>query len=308
MITIENLSRNYGDFVAVDKVSFQIPRGSVVGLLGHNGAGKTTIMKMLTGYLEPTGGSAKIDEIEVSEDRTEVQKKIGYLPENSPIYPEMTVVDYLEYVAELREIPKSEQTVAIKKAIERTQLQEKAADLINTLSRGYRQRVGVAQAVLHEPEILILDEPTNGLDPAQIQEMRQLIKDLSEKSTVILSTHILQEVSAMCDRVIIISRGKLVLDSSLDELGSQNQFILETDSSLDSLKSSLSGVSSVKEVVEAGQANGSGPKRGVFKLSMEQGTSDAPAVAKQLIEKGCNLYAFHKEERNLETIFKEVSG
>lgn len=308
MITVENLSRNYGSFVAVDQVSFQIPRGSVVGLLGHNGAGKTTIMKMLTGYLEPTSGTAKVDDVDVALHRTEVQRKIGYLPESSPIYPEMTVVEYLEYVAELREIPQERQTAAIKKAIERVKLQEKAADLINTLSRGYRQRVGVAQAVLHEPEILILDEPTNGLDPSQIEEMRQLLTELSERSTVIISTHILQEVSAICDRVLIVSRGKLVLDSALDDLGEKNQFVLETDASLETLRSSLQSVSAVKNIEITGKANGTGPERSVYRLLVDHGAAEAPEIAKKLVEKGCNLFALHQQERNLETIFKEVSN
>ncbi|MCB0329240.1 MAG: ABC transporter ATP-binding protein [Bdellovibrionales bacterium] len=309
MITVQNLSRNYGDFVAVNGVSFEIPRGSVVGLLGHNGAGKTTIMKMLTGYLEPTKGVARIDGQDITSDRVSAQRKIGYLPENSPTYPEMTVVDYLEYVAELRDIPKSQQGDAIKKAIQRTRLQEKAVDFINTLSRGYRQRVGVAQAVLHEPDILILDEPTNGLDPNQIQEMRQLIRDLSERSTVILSTHILQEVSAVCDRVLILSRGKLVLDSSLDDLSTRNNFILETDASLETVRESLKDVSTVDSVDTLGTLNGTGPMRSSYRLHLKKEDLAAAAdITKKLIEKGTNLYSFKPEERNLESIFREVSA
>ncbi|MCI5065307.1 ABC transporter ATP-binding protein [bacterium] len=312
MITAQNLSRNYGDFVAVDQVSFVIPRGSVVGLLGHNGAGKTTIMKMLTGYLEPSSGSAQVDTLDTAQHRLEVQQKIGYLPENSPIYPEMTVIDYLAYVAELRDIPESKKDEVLRRAIQRTQLEPKATSLISTLSRGYRQRVGVAQAVLHEPEILILDEPTNGLDPAQIQEMRSLIRELSERSTVILSTHILQEVEAVCDRVLVISQGKLVLDASLEELSEKNQYLLETDAPLVKVQSALAGIPSVKEIRQVTQEAGkssSVSSPALYQLSLSDDTTVSPAeITKTFIEKGENLYGFRKEERNLETVFREVSA
>ena len=188
MIRAENLTRKYGDFTAVSNASFAIEKGEIVGLLGHNGAGKTTIMKMLTGYLEPTSGTVTIDGKELEGSRQDVQKRIGYLPENCPLYSEMTVIDYLEYVATLRAIPEDKVSSRVREAILRTELTEKATNTINTLSRGYRQRVGVAQAIIHEPDFLILDEPTNGLDPSQIHEMRSLVKSIAEHSTVILST------------------------------------------------------------------------------------------------------------------------
>ncbi len=194
MIQVEEITRNYGDFVAVDGVSFEISRGEIVGFLGHNGAGKTTVMKMLTGFLEPTSGTIRVDGLDIEESRSEVQEKIGYLPENCPVYPEMTVIDCLEFAAELHGVAQSSRLELVRKAIEDTDLVAKAAQPINTLSRGYRQRVGVAQAILHAPQILILDEPTSGLDPFQIRHMRDLIKRLAETSTVIHSTHILQEV------------------------------------------------------------------------------------------------------------------
>ena len=200
MIEVKNLVRKYGEFAAVDDVSFEIANGEVVGLLGHNGAGKTTIMKMLTGFLEPSFGSVKIDGLDVQSSPTKLQSEMGYLPESLPIYPELTVVAYLEYAARLRDV---DPRVCVRKAIESTGLDEKALDLVSTLSRGYKQRVGVAQAILHEPKFLVLDEPTNGLDPNQIQQMRDLIRSLSEVATVILSTHIMQEVSAVCDLSLI---------------------------------------------------------------------------------------------------------
>jgi len=172
MIKVERLTRRYGELVAVDDVSFDIDHGEVVGLLGHNGAGKTTIMKMLTGFLEPTSGSIKIDNYDIGVDTRAVQARIGYLPENCPVYPEMTVIDYLDYQASLHGLGEDKKSGAIARAIRRTSLQDKAAQPIHTLSRGYRQRVGVAQAILHQPDIVILDEPTNGLDPTQILHMR----------------------------------------------------------------------------------------------------------------------------------------
>ena len=192
MIQVENLTRRYGDFTAVDDVSFSIGRGEIVGLLGHNGAGKTTIMKMLTGFLEPTAGTITIDGLAIGRDTTAIQSRIGYLPENCPVWPEMTVIDYLDYQANLHGLPEGQRKAAIAKAIRRTALKEKATSPIQTLSRGYRQRVGVAQAILHDPDIVILDEPTNGLDPTQIRHMRDLIRELAQTATVIVSTHILQ--------------------------------------------------------------------------------------------------------------------
>ena len=233
MIEVEHLTRTYGSFKAVDDVSFQIKHGEVVGLLGHNGAGKTTIMKMLTGFLEPSDGKISIDNYNIDQDRLAIQHKIGYLPENSPTYPEMSVIDYLVYTAGLRGVAEESIMGSVKDAIMRTDLLEKADKPISTLSRGYRQRVGVAQAILHKPQILILDEPTNGLDPSQILDMRALIKRFSEHATVILSTHILQEVQAVCDRVLILRNGKLALDSRLEDLKNSSRLLVTVDQQLE---------------------------------------------------------------------------
>ncbi|MCH8301561.1 MAG: ABC transporter ATP-binding protein, partial [Proteobacteria bacterium] len=192
MIRVEALTRTYGSLTAVDQVSFEIGTGEIVGLLGHNGAGKTTIMKMLTGYLEPTGGSIEIDGLDINTEREAVQQRIGYLPENDPLYYEMTVIDYLDYAATLHGVPDDQRNDRIREAIVRTELSSRATDVIGTLSRGFCQRVGVAQTILHNPRVLILDEPTNGLDPTQVQHMRDLVRFLAKHATIILSTHILQ--------------------------------------------------------------------------------------------------------------------
>ncbi|MDP4788677.1 MAG: ABC transporter ATP-binding protein, partial [Haliea sp.] len=226
MIEVESLSRYYGSAAAVDNVSFQIGANEVVGLLGHNGAGKTTIMRMLSGYLEPSAGSVTIDGANMAEHAAKVQATLGYLPEHLPIYPEMLVADYLEYVATMKRIPRKERPLALQEAIAATALEERALDPIQQLSRGLRQRVGVAQAILGQPQLLILDEPTNGLDPAQTAQMRDLLRRLARRATVILSTHIMQEVEAVCDRVLVMAAGRLVLDAPLATLRENRTLVL----------------------------------------------------------------------------------
>ncbi len=307
MIRVENLTRNYGDLRAVDDVSLSVARGEIVGLLGHNGAGKTTIMKVLTGFLEPTDGKVIIDGVDIRENLEAVQRKIGYLPENCPVYPEMTVIDYLDYTAALHGVPPSERGSAMREAIAHTELHDKGAEVIGTLSRGYRQRVGVAQAILHHPRILILDEPTNGLDPTQIQHMRGLIRSLAESATVILSTHILQEVQAICDRVVIIRSGEKVLDARLDDLRAGSRLLLATDAEpqrLRPLLSGLEGVGTVEELTPEG-----GHHR--YALGTENGgepTAIAPSVARTMVKNGLALYSLMPESRDVESIFGEISA
>ncbi len=308
MIQLENLTRKYDDFTAVDHVSFTIGKGEIVGLLGHNGAGKTTILKMLTGYLEPTGGTITIDGLPLHEHRSTIQAKIGYLPENCPVYPEMSVIEYLDYGAALHGVGEKERPALIREAVRRANLQDKAAARIATLSRGYRQRTGVAQAILHRPDILILDEPTNGLDPTQIQQMRSLIKELSESATVIVSTHILQEVQAVCDRVIIIRDGGVALDSPLDELNSEGRLLISTEAGAEEAETFFAELSEVDSAVQlsAGASNST-----TFALSLASGTDrreSAAAIAKAVHERGWRLYGMHSEARNLETVFAEISG
>jgi len=307
MIEVDNLARRYGDFQAVAGVNFAIAAGEVVGLLGHNGAGKTTVMKMLTGYLEPSAGHASIDGLDVVADRQAVQGLIGYLPENCPLYPEMTVIDYLDYQAALHGMADADRPAAIRQAIARTWLQDKALDAIGTLSRGYRQRVGVAQAILHSPRILILDEPTNGLDPTQIQQMRQLIHELARTSTVILSTHILQEVQAVCDRVLVMRRGRLVLDARLDELAQDRRLLVTVDALPAEAEPVLAGIDGISGVAHLGGEPGR--QRYALSLSGEDSAAGAAAheVAYTVINNGLELYELRTESRDLETLFRELN-
>jgi ABC-2 type transport system ATP-binding protein len=219
MIEVEKLTKRYGDFTAVRDVSFEIARGEVVGLLGPNGAGKTTTMRVVTGYMGPSEGSVRVAGHDLAEDPLGARAAVGYLPETPPLYPEMRVEDYVRYVAAINDVPRSERGARVDRALESCALLDVRRQVIGTLSKGYRQRVGLAQAIVHEPPVLVLDEPTSGLDPLQIGEIRELIRHLSadEGRTVVLSTHQLAEVEAICQRVLIIAYGQLRLDATLDE-------------------------------------------------------------------------------------------
>ena len=219
MVEVKDLCKNYGPVSAIDRVSFSLKKGDVVGFLGPNGAGKSTTMKIITGFMAPTSGVAKIDGFDVFEYPIEVKKRIGYLPETPPVYTDMFVRDYLEYVAQLKKVENSRLKSLVDSAIEKTHLQSVANRLIGVLSKGFRQRVGIAQALVSHPEVLILDEPTVGLDPKQVSEIRDLIKKLRGEHTIILSTHILSEVQAVCDRAIIINKGRIVAEDSIANLG-----------------------------------------------------------------------------------------
>lgn len=307
MINVEDLSRRYGDFTAVDRVSFQIQPGEIVGLLGHNGAGKTTIMKMLAGYLEPSHGQIFFEGMDVVQQPEMIQKQLGYLPENLPVYPEMYVADYLEYTATLRGIPEDSRLDAVHEAIRQTQLQDKALQSIATLSRGYKQRVGVAQALLHRPRFLILDEPTNGLDPGQTQHMRALIQFLAKTATVILSTHIMQEVDAICDRVLILRNGRLVVDKKLDELRQSNRLLVVCDHEAESLSRILQPVTGINQI-ESLAVHGDYHE---LALVMNEGTDATPLsaeITRHLVEAGVKLSAIHAEKRDLEAVFREANA
>lgn len=298
MIQAEHLTRRYGDVTAVDDVSFRIERGEVVGLLGHNGAGKTTIMKMMTGFLEPSSGIVRIDDLEIGRDTRAIQARIGYLPENCPVWPEMTVIDYLDYEATLHGVAEARKPRAIADAIRRTALAEKATASIQTLSRGYRQRVGVAQALLHAPDILILDEPTNGLDPTQIRHMRELIRELAKSATVIVSTHILQEVQAVCERVLILRAGRLVVDARIDELARPAGLLVSVEGDAREALRRIAGVRAVEEDAAEG---------GCRRYRLDAPADTAPAVAEALTRAGLKLHALHARRRDLETVFAEVN-
>lgn len=304
LITAKGLTRKYGEFTAVNDVSFTIPNGQVVGLLGHNGAGKTTIMKMLTGFIEPTSGTATIDGLDIVVDRLAVQEKVGYLPEVSPLYPELTVAEYLEYVAALRGIPSQEVVGLIKEAVERTSLATKLTAQISTLSKGYKQRLGVAQAIMHNPDILVLDEPTSGLDPSQINEMRSLLRSLSSTSTVIISTHILQEVEAMCDRVIIIYNGEVAADANLEELRSMNCVIAEIDKNNDEVQRVYRSVEGVLDVRFLDWTDG----RHRYEIkTRDNPLSIIPRLSYTAISSGWQLFQIGQERRTLEAVFREIN-
>lgn len=221
MIQLQNLVKDYGLLRAVDHINFEINEGEILGFLGPNGAGKSTTLKMITCYLSPTEGNIHVKDLNVLNNSQEIRKMIGYLPENNPLYMDMTVYDYLKFIAEIREIDNFK--VRLKEVIDKCGLHGVVAKPIQTLSKGFRQRVGLAQAIIHDPRILILDEPTSGLDPNQIAEIRDLIKELGKEKTLIISSHILQEVQAVCDRIIIIHNGKIVADGATEELKSNYQ-------------------------------------------------------------------------------------
>lgn len=299
MIDVKALSRHYGDFVAVDRVSFHIGHGEVVGLLGHNGAGKTTIMKMLTGFLEPTAGTIRIDGLDIETEKRAIQAKIGYLPENCPLWPEMTVIDYLDFQATLHGIDEGQKRQRIRQAVERTALHEKASHPIHTLSRGYRQRVGVAQAILHHPKIIILDEPTNGLDPTQIRQMRSLIQELAKESTVIVSTHVLHEVQAVCERVLILRSGQLAVDARLEALQNNARIRVHVDRDAKELLQNIPGVASVTRLDTAGESG--------CTYRLDAPPDVAPLVAATLVRSDRQLLAMQPETRDLETVFAQVN-
>lgn len=301
MIEVTELSRRYGDFLAVNNVSFSIQPGEIVGLLGHNGAGKTTIMKMLTGFLEPSSGHIQIDGQDLQTHSIRLRAQLGYLPESPPTYPEMTVYDYLDFAAQLKGLKGSEKEQAVVTTINETDLADKATALISTLSRGYRQRVGVAQALLNKPRFLVLDEPTNGLDPTQIQHMRELIRSLQQHSTVILSTHIMQEVSAMCDRVLMIRQGELALDTSLNDLQQSNTLQLGSSASLEQLQQALVQLPTLS-------LNPLGEQR--FRLSQDQSLIDeslTSQIVRALVEANLPIASIQPEVRDLETVFREIN-
>ena len=301
MITVRELTRLYGSVRAVDTVSFDIAPGEIVGLLGHNGAGKTTIMKMLTGYLEPTSGSIRIGTLDIGPDRAAIQRRIGYLPENCPVWPDMTVVEFLEYQAALHDVPAGRRASAVASAMRRTELQEQARKGIQTLSRGYRQRVGVAQAILHQPDIVILDEPTNGLDPTQIQHMRALIHELAKSATVILSTHILQEVQAVSSRVLILRAGRMAVDARLADLQRGSRLLVTLDRNEDAVRPVLLAVEGVASLSLLG---GSADR---YHYALEAPEAAAPRVSAALQRAGFALYALAHEQPTLEAVFARVN-
>jgi len=312
MIQVEGLSKKYARQVAVNNISFSVEKGDIVGFLGPNGAGKTTTMRILTCFMPPTAGTANVAGFDVFEKPFEVKKRIGYLPETPPVYPEMTVQSYLHFVGNLKGVPARDLKRRTEEVMERCAVGDVGTKLIGKLSKGYRQRVGLAQAIIHNPDVLILDEPTSGLDPKQINETRELIKGLSGEHTIILSTHILPEVEAVCQKVIIINKGQLVATDSVERLkhrgGSGNavQVQLETVGVGDPVvvQQRLEQVSGVSKVLQTNSSE----DRLTFEVESLSGYHVRPDVARAIVQSGWNLLEMKSTTFSLEEVFLQLTG
>lgn len=299
-IKVNELTKIYGQQKAVDSISFEIKTGEIVGFVGPNGAGKTTTMKMLTGFIPPSSGEAWINDLDLVEHSLEIRKHIGYLPENNPLYPEMYIKEYLEYVAGIYKLGKHTKS-RIAEIIEQTGLTAEQNKKIGALSKGYRQRVGLAQALIHNPGILILDEPTSGLDPNQIIEIRNLISTVGKEKTVLLSTHIMQEVEAICDRIIIINKGKIVADDSVNSIythlkDKQITVVVEFDKNIDQEK--LEHIDLVEKVARVDDKNW-----------LIQSASDKVRqhIFNFAVQSGLSVLSMQKKEKSLEEVFQELT-
>jgi len=297
-IEVKNLSKFYGEQAAVNDISFSIKKGEIVGFLGPNGAGKSTTMKILTGFIPSTKGQVQICGMEVDVDALETRKKIGYLPENNPLYLDMYVREYLEFVGNIYRVPNLKQRV--NEMIQQVGLEVEQNKKIGMLSKGYRQRVGLAQAIIHDPEVLILDEPTTGLDPNQLVEIRELIKRIGKSKTVMLSTHIMQEVSAICDRVIIIKQGKIVADDKAEDLQfEENKQVVYVEIEGDFSKNQLKKMSGITTVENVGENSW---------LIESDNSLDLRKFMAQFAQKNNLLVlTLRKEEKTLEEVFKELT-
>ena len=313
MIKVEGLTKRYARTVAVDHISFEVQKGQIVGFLGPNGAGKTTTMRMLTCFMPPTDGTAEVAGFDVVKSPMEVKKRIGYLPETPPVYPDMEVREYLDFVGRLKGVPKSDIAKRVKEVSERCAVADVSAKLISKLSKGYRQRVGLAQAIIHNPDVLILDEPTSGLDPKQIIEARGLIKELSGDHTIILSTHILSEVEATCEQAIIIAKGKLAATGTMQELknrkeagGSVIQVEIEghgSELNTTDAEQKLAGVGGVSRVVLKHREG----NVAVYEIEAPS-ASIRGDIARTVVNGGWNLNEMRSLSMSLEAVFLELTG
>jgi ABC-2 type transport system ATP-binding protein len=313
MIKVEGLTKRYARTVAVNDISFEVEKGQIVGFLGPNGAGKTTTMRILTGFLPPTAGKANVAGFDVQESPMEVKKRIGYLPETPPVYPEMEVSEYLDFAGQLKGIPASDIKRRRDDAIGRCSLGDVRSKLIGKLSKGYRQRVGIAQAIIHNPDVLILDEPTSGLDPKQIIEIRELLRALAGEHTIILSTHILSEVEHSCERVIIISQGRVVAQDSVanltNRLHGSEAVSLEIDPAdgrptASDVQQRLEQVSGVSRVMMKDARDG----RLVFEVESLQGRHIRAELARSIVNAGWNLNELRAVGLSLEDIFLQLTA
>lgn len=319
MIEVENLTKNYGPFRALEDVSFRIEKGEVVGFLGPNGAGKTTTMRILTCFMPASSGRATVAGYDVFKESLEVRKRIGYLPENIPLYPEMTVTKYLKYISKIKGLPRSRRAERLDLAIEACGLTERRNQIIGQLSKGYRQRVGLAQALIHDPDVMIFDEPTSGLDPRQIVEIRELIKELGKEHTIILSTHILPEASMTCERLIVINEGRIAGDVKLSEgkaisidtgehvesaLIEGKTLYLEVSGPVEKVTTALESVPSVGRVENKETSDGNNP---VFHVSYDAGTDVRPEIAAIVVRNGWSLLEMRSVEITLEEVFLRLT-
>jgi ABC-2 type transport system ATP-binding protein len=309
MIKVEGLTKRYARNIAVDNISFEVEKGQIVGFLGPNGAGKTTTMRVLTCFMPPTYGTASVAGFDVQQNPMEVKRRIGYLPETPPLYPDMEVVEYLDFVGRIKGIPSADLPKRISDVSEKCAIGDVRKKLIGKLSKGYRQRVGLAQAILHNPDVLILDEPTSGLDPHQIIETRDLIKGLAGAHTIILSTHILPEVEQICEKVIIIAKGKLVATDSVENLtsrlrGSETVAVEVLATDLAAVQSRLEQVAGVSCVIPKESKDG----RLHFTVESLEGRHIRPGLAKAVIDGGWSLNELHGMALSLEAIFLELTA
>jgi ABC-2 type transport system ATP-binding protein len=302
MIQVDDLTKYFGPVLAVDHVSFEVAQGEIVGLLGLNGAGKTTTMRILTTYLPATSGKARMAGFDVRTQSLEVRERIGYLPENVPLYPEMRVEEYLTFRAKLRGVARKERTERLEYCMERCRIREVRRRLIGTLSKGYRQRVGLADAMVHDPEILILDEPTHGLDPVQIRETLALIRELGERRTILLSTHILAEIEAICNRVLIIHRGRLGSDKKLDDLETAGSITLEVHGPPEQVANVLRTTDGVEDVVPQPL----GDNIAGFEVRIRGKQDLREALAQRISRNGWTLRRLDLRRRKIEEHFFDI--
>jgi ABC-2 type transport system ATP-binding protein len=305
MIDVTDLTKSYGSIEALRGVTFHVAPGEIVGMLGPNGAGKTTILKILTGYLQPDNGTVYVNGLDVLTHTRQVQAQIGYLPETAPLYPELSVQAYLKMMAELRQIPEDEQVARLSEAIYAAGLENHLIRPIGELSKGFRQRVGLAQAILHQPRLLILDEPTIGLDPTQIVEVRRLIRRLAEHSTILFSTHILSEVEALCDRVIILMNGQIKADAWLSELAATSDAVLVLEDAPVGVDGALRNLRGVRGIERIQTPDGYPTYRVLGKDA--DGADLCPAIYNLAREEGWRLRELRRDIRTLETVFNELA-
>ncbi len=319
MIEVDNLTKNYGTTQALRGISFRIDKGEVVGFLGPNGAGKTTVMRILTCFMPASGGKATVSGHDVFKESLEVRKHIGYLPESVPLYPEMTVTGYLKFVSKIKGTPRSKRAARLNLAIEACGLNDRRNQIVGKLSKGFRQRVGLAQALIHDPDVLILDEPTSGLDPLQIVEIRELIKNLGKERTIILSTHILPEASMTCERLIVINEGRITGNVKLlegravsiesddgehTEIGNSKTLYLEVEGPADAVETALTETPDVNHVECRGMSSGNNP---TFHVIYGSNTDIRAHVSSRIIQSNWGLLEMRSVEMTLEELFLKLT-